>query len=82
LNGVAAGVALGHLAASWVGELNQKPTLKVWMGVNAELGFSMNVSLSKIPRTVTEALPELSLCRSDWYQPNPKLVNPASKGEF
>ena len=44
LNGVAAGTPLWHFAASWFGELNQNPTSKVWMGVNAELGFSIKVS--------------------------------------
>src|SRR5437879_3157012 len=64
LNGVAAGVGLPHLLASVEGESNQKPTLYVCTTVG-ELGFSMNVSTSKMPLTLTVALPFLSLFMSD-----------------
>src|SRR5690242_9744788 len=84
LKGVLAGaVALPHTCCSSVGELNQKPTLKVWIGTNGLAGFSMKVSLSKMPWTLTEVLPWESLCRSDWYQPKPKdPEKPGSSGEF
>src|SRR6266566_7615907 len=86
LNGVAAGaVWLPHTFCSSVGESNQKPTLKVWIGTNGLAGgeFTMKVSLSKMPWTLTWVWPKESLCRSDWYQPNPKEpVKVLSSGEF
>src|SRR5579871_1525354 len=84
LNGVVGGVvAFPHTDCSSAGELNQKPTLKVWIGVKGEAGFSMKVSLSKMPCTLTEAFPSLLLWTSDWYQPKPNPPKvPPSSGEF
>src|SRR5947209_20363805 len=66
LKGVLAGaVGLPQTFASSSGELNQKPTLKVWIGLNRSAGFSIKVSLSKMPRTVTSALPPELLWMSD-----------------
>src|SRR6266566_259234 len=82
LKGVAAGAeALPQTCCSSVGELNQKPTLKVWTGENGLAGFSTNVSLSKMPTTLISATPAALLSISDWYQPKPKPLNPASRGE-
>src|SRR5437868_9490046 len=82
LKGVAAGAeALPQTRCSSAGELNQKPTLKVWTGENGSAGFSTNVSLSKMPTTLISATPAALLSISDWYQPKPKPLNPASRGE-